>query len=130
MYEQFMGEYTDRDSASRQVQLFTVIYKLREFSSNQPSLHLLYFSTYSGMKNSLPYPKHILRAHCISMISCNSHVGMFIKPIFYFAVRKFVCKPIATTNIYGRKYRIQGQFSKSLGKCSSHFASHILGLSA
>ena len=28
MYEQFMGEYTDRDSASRQVQLFTVIYTL------------------------------------------------------------------------------------------------------
>ena len=67
MYEQFMGEYTDRDSASRQVQLFTVIYKLREFSSKQPSLHLLYFSTYSGMKNSLPYPKHMLRAHYISM---------------------------------------------------------------
>ena len=67
MYEQFMGEYTDRDSASRQVQLFTVIYKLREFSSNQPSLHLLYFSTYSGIKNSLPYPKHMLRAHYISM---------------------------------------------------------------
>ena len=44
-----------------------VIYKLREFSSNQPSLHLLYFSTYSGIKNSLPYPKHMLRAHYISM---------------------------------------------------------------
>ena len=45
----------------------SVIYKLREFSSNQPSLHLLYFSTYSGIKNSLPYPKHMLRAHYISM---------------------------------------------------------------
>ena len=41
----------------------SVIYKLREFSSNQPSLHLLYFSTYSGIENSLPYPKHMLRAH-------------------------------------------------------------------
>ena len=62
--------------------------------------------------------------------SCNSHMGMFIKPIFYFAVRiKFVCKLGATTNIYERKYRIQGQFSKSQGKFSSHFASHILGLS-
>ena len=30
---------------------------------------------------------------------------------------------------YGIKYRIQGQFSKSQGKFSSHFASHILGLS-
>ena len=44
-----------------------VIYKLREFSSNQPSLLLLYFATYSGIKNSLPYPKHMLRAHYISM---------------------------------------------------------------
>ena len=41
----------------------SVIYKLREFSSKQPSLHLLYFSTYCGIKNSLPYPKHMLRAH-------------------------------------------------------------------
>ena len=45
----------------------SVIYKLREFSSKQPGLHLLYFSTYSGIKNSLPYPKHMLRAHFISM---------------------------------------------------------------
>ena len=43
-------------------------------------------------------------------------MGMFIKPIFYFALRKFVCKLGATTNIYDRKYRIQGQFSKSQGK--------------
>ena len=58
-----------------------------------------------------------------------SYKGMFIKPIFYFAVRKFVCTPGSATNIYGRKYRIQGQFSESQGKCSNHFASHILGLS-
>ena len=44
-------------------------------------------------------------------------------------VRKLVCTPGATTNIYGRKYRIQGQFSKSQGKCSKNFTSHILGLS-
>ena len=35
-------------------------------------------------------------------------MGMFIKPIFNFAVRKFVCKPVAATDIYDRKYRIQG----------------------
>ena len=52
---------------------------------------------------------------------------MFIKPIIYFAVRKFVCTPGATTNIYGRKYKLQGQFSNFRGKCSDHFASHILG---
>ena len=106
----------------------SVIYKLREFSSNQPSLHLLYFSTYSGIKNSLPYPEHMLRAHYIS-ISLATVMGMFMKPIFYFAVRKFVCEARATTNIYGRKYWVQGQFSKSQGKFFSHFASHILGLS-
>ena len=56
-------------------------------------------------------------------------MGMFIKPIFYFAVRKFVCTPGATTNIYGCKYRIQGKFSKNQGKCSNHFVSLILDLS-
>ena len=45
----------------------SIIYKLREFSSNQPSLHLWYFSTYTGIKNSLLYPYHMLRAHYISM---------------------------------------------------------------
>ena len=47
----------------------SVFYKLREFSSKQPSIHahLLSFSTYSGIKNSLPYPNHMLRAHYISM---------------------------------------------------------------
>ena len=43
------------------------IYNLREFQSNQPNLHLLYFSTHSGIKNSLSYPKHMLRAHYISI---------------------------------------------------------------
>ena len=38
---------------------------------------------------------------------------MFIKPIFYFAVRKFVCTLGATTNIYGRKYRIQANLVKA-----------------
>ena len=49
------------------ISAISVIQKFREFSSNQPSIHLLYFSTYSGIKNSLPYPKHMLRAHYISM---------------------------------------------------------------
>ena len=44
---------------------------------------------------------------------------MFIKPIFSFAVCKFVCTLGATTNINELKYRIQGQFSKSQGKFSS-----------
>ena len=60
MYEQFMGDYTQRGSASRQVQLI-----LREFSTSL--FHLLYVSTYSGIKNSLPYPKHMLRAYYFSM---------------------------------------------------------------
>ena len=94
----------------------SVIYTLREVSSNQPSLHLLYFSTYSGIKNSLLYPKHILRAHYISMCLATLFVSLFVNR--------------ATTNIYGRKYhRIQHEFSKSQGKFSTHFASHILGLS-
>ena len=54
---------------------------------------------------------------------------MFIEPILYFVVPKFVCTLGATTNIYGLKWRIQGQFSKSQGESSNHFALHILGLS-
>ena len=69
MYEQFIHTY--RDSASQQV---------------QPSLHLLYFSTYSGIENSLPYPKHMLRADYISMSLAIVRMGMFIKQIFYFGV--------------------------------------------
>ena len=78
MYEQFMGDFTYRDSASRQVQFN--IYKPREFSSNQPSLHLLYFSTYSSIKNSLPYPKHMLRTHSISMSLATLFVSLFVNP--------------------------------------------------
>ena len=44
MYEQFMGDY--RDSASQQVQLFFSFVNFRPTSL----LHLLYFSTYSGIK--------------------------------------------------------------------------------
>ena len=40
MYELFMGDFTYRDSASRQVQLFISFVKLRATSL----LHLLYFS--------------------------------------------------------------------------------------
>ena len=63
MYEQFMSDFTYRDSASHQVQLFTSLVNFRATSL----LHLLYFFTYSGINNSLPYPKHMLRAHYINM---------------------------------------------------------------
>ena len=39
MYEQFMGDFAYRDSASRQV----VILQLREFSSDQPAPSLILF---------------------------------------------------------------------------------------
>ena len=64
MYVQFMGDFTYRDSASPQVQLFMSFVNFRATSL----LHLLYFSTYNGIKNSLPYPKHMLQVHYISMI--------------------------------------------------------------
>ena len=46
MYEQFMGDFPYRDSASRQVQLFFSLVNFRATSQ----LNLLYFSTYSGFK--------------------------------------------------------------------------------
>ena len=49
MYEQFMGDFTYCDSASRQVQLFFNFMNFQAISV----LHLLYFSTYSGIKTLL-----------------------------------------------------------------------------
>ena len=46
MYGQFMGDFTYRDSGSRQVQLFLRFVNFRATIL----LHLLYFSTYSGIK--------------------------------------------------------------------------------
>ena len=46
MYEKFMGDFTHRDSGSRQVQLFLRFVNFRA----TVLLHLLYFSTYSGIK--------------------------------------------------------------------------------
>ena len=43
MYEQFMGDFTYRDSGSRQVQLFLSSFKLGEFSSDQPDPSLIFF---------------------------------------------------------------------------------------
>ena len=47
MYEKFMGDFTYRDSGSRQVQLFFL-----SFANFRASilLHFVYFSTYSGIK--------------------------------------------------------------------------------
>ena len=47
MYEEFMGDFTYRDSGSPQVQLFSL-----SFVNFRATilLHLLYFSTYSGIK--------------------------------------------------------------------------------
>ena len=50
MYEQFMGDFTYRDSGSRQVQLFLkAVLSFGNFRATS-LLHLLYFSTYSGIK--------------------------------------------------------------------------------
>ena len=46
MFEPFMGDFSYRDLTSRQVQLFLTFVNFRVTSL----LHLLYFSTYSGIK--------------------------------------------------------------------------------
>ena len=46
MFEPFMGDLSYRDSTSRQGQLFLTFVNFRVTSL----LHLLYFSTYSGIK--------------------------------------------------------------------------------
>ena len=65
MYEQFMGDYTYRDSASRQVQLFISFVNFR--ATSLVSISYIFPLSYSGIKDFLPYPKHMLRAHYISM---------------------------------------------------------------
>ena len=54
---------------------------------------------------------------------------MFIKPlIFYFAVRKFVCVHREAQQIFmGLNTEYRANLVKNQGKCSNHFASHILG---
>ena len=47
MYEQFKGDFTYRDLGSRQVQLFL---SFVNFRATIILLHLLYFSTYSGIQ--------------------------------------------------------------------------------
>ena len=59
--------------------------------------------------------------------SCNSHTWMFIRPIFYFAVRKFVC--ILQQIFMGVNAGKRANLVEARGKCSSHFASHVVGLS-
>ena len=66
MYAQFMDDYTSRDSASRQVQLFTLISFVNFRATSPVSISYLFPPTVV-LRNSLPYPKHMLRAHYISM---------------------------------------------------------------
>ena len=54
MFEQFMGDFTYRDSTSRQVQLFL---SFREFSSDQPAPSLIFFHL-QWYQDSLSHPKH------------------------------------------------------------------------
>ena len=84
MYEQFMGDITYRYSEPRQVQLVLNFVTFRATSL----LHLLYFSTYSGIiQDSLPYPKHMLRAKYISIslatvILCECSLNQFSTSLF------------------------------------------------
>ena len=57
MYEQFMSNFTYRDSASRQVELFLSFMNFQATSL----LHLLYCSTYGGIKTIFL----ILSIHCM-----------------------------------------------------------------
>ena len=64
MYEQFTADFTFRDSpASRQVQLFI---SSVNFTSDLPAPCLMCFHL-QRYWDSLPYPKHMLRAHYTSM---------------------------------------------------------------
>ena len=71
----------------------------------------------------------MLLAHNISMSLatvirvCEFSLNQFCPSLFC----KFFCTLGATTYINELKYKRLGQFSKSPGRCSSHFASNIVG---
>ena len=69
MYEKFMADFTYRDSGSRQVQLFLSFVNFRA----SILLHLLYFSTYSGIK-TLFLIVNACYEHNILDESCYSHM--------------------------------------------------------
>ena len=125
MYEQFIHTY--RDSASRQVQLF--INFVNFGATSLVSISYIFPPTVVLRTLFLLYPKHMLRAHYISMslaiVIWECSLNQFSTSLF---VSLFVNRE-QQPNIFGRQYRIQGQFSKSQGEISSHFASHVLGLS-
>ena len=129
MYEQFMGDYTDRYWFG--ISASSVIY-----------ISFVNFRATSLVSISYIFPPTVVLRTLFLILNICYELTILVwvlqqsrgnvqrlKPIFYFAVRKFVCKLGATTNIYGRKYRIEDQFSKSQGTFSSHFPSNILGLS-
>ena len=126
MYEQFMGDFTYRDSGSRQVQVFISFLNFRATSL----LHLLYFSAYSGIvKNSLPYPKYMLRAHYISMrlatVIWECSLNQFSTSL---SVSLFVHQePQQIFMGLNKEYR--ANLVKARVNVPITFASHILGLS-
>ena len=81
MYEHFMGDFTYRYLASRQVQLF---FSFVNFRANS-LLHLLYFSTYSGIKTlflilNICY-EHTLLVQALQQL-CVGSLNQFLTSLF------------------------------------------------
>ena len=74
-----------------------------------PSLIFFHLQWY---EDSLTYLKHVLRAQYLVMslatVICECSLNLWFSTSLFAQV--CLCTPGATTNIYGRKYRIQGQF--------------------
>ena len=72
MYEQFMGDFTNRAAGSRQVHLFLSFVNFRATIL----LHPLYFSTYSGIKTlflilNISYEHNILVSLATVICECS-----------------------------------------------------------
>ena len=82
MYEQFKGDFTFRDSAPRQVQL---CFKLREIYE-RPACSISYIFPLTAVLRLSSYPKHVLRAHCISTslatVICECSLNRFSSSLF------------------------------------------------
>ena len=103
------------------------------FTSDQPAPSLIFFQLQPGIK-TLFFVLNICYEHTryISMslatVICECSLNQFSTSLFVSFFVQWEPQQIFIF-IYIYKYRIRGQFSKSQGKCSNHFASHILGLS-
>ena len=111
-------------SSVKLIEIFCLIIG-RTWIFQRPACSISYrFSIYNGIK-TLFLILNICYEHTMIVWFLQKSYVNFIKPIFYFAVRKFVCTPQQSFLGVNTEYR--ANLVKDKGKCSNHFATHTTG---